>query len=386
MAKINVLHVIPTFKDSSITRIVEDIIEHLNPKAYNWVVAAPEDGDKKEPLEQLGAITYFYHVDETGESVGRLGAPKILSKIIDDNAIDIVHTHTPATTVLTWLGMRLSHKPVIYTKHLLTFPPDRKHGWLYTFVDRVSLYMANHLMPVSRTMGEIITEWPFIGEAKVTPIQNAIDYNYFNAPEERESCRREFGFGPEHVVFGYTGRIEPVKRLDLLLHAFATIYPKDKNARLLLAGVGGLMDELKALSAELGISDAVTWAGWRSDVPRLLAAMDVYVQSSANEGLSLSILEAMSAGKVVVATDVGGANEVIDPYKNGIIVPPEDLEKLSKAMQDILAVGDKRVEMGKSGQSLILNDFNVMRMTSSYEKLYHKYAPVSKKPQASAIS
>jgi glycosyltransferase involved in cell wall biosynthesis len=244
--------------------------------------------------------------------------------------------------------------------------------------------MADHLMPVSRTMGDIIAAWPFIRRERVTPVQNAIDFDYFNAPDEREACRAEFGFEPQHVVFGFTGRIEPVKRLDLMLRAFATIYPENENARLLLAGIGGQMDELKALAAELGVTDGVIWAGWRSDVPRLLAAMDVYVQSSANEGLSLSILEAMSAGKAVVATSVGGAHEVIDTGKNGIIVPPEQLEPLAKGMQTVFHDADKRAAMGQTGQTLVQRDFNVMRMTSEYDKLYRKYAPAAKQPQAMA--
>ncbi|NJL54240.1 glycosyltransferase family 4 protein [bacterium] len=375
----------PTFNDCSITRIVEDIIEHLDPETYRWFVVSPEDGETIASFTKLGAWVKNYKVNNGGQPVGVWAASRNLRRMVQEQGIDIVHAHTPATTVTTWLGMPFSSQPAtLYTKHLLTFPGDRKNGWLYTAVDRVSLYMADHLMPVSRTMGDIIAGWPLISRERVTPIQNAIDYTYFNAPDEREACRAEFGFKPEDVVFGFTGRIEPVKRLDLMLRAFATLYPENPNARLLLAGIGGQMDELKALAAELGVTDGVTWAGWRSDVPRLLAAMDVYVQSSANEGLSLSILEAMSAGKAVVATDVGGAHEIIEQQSNGIIVPPEELEPLARAMQDVFHNDAKRAAMGSAGQALVERDFNVQRMTSDYDQLYRKYAPVVQHPQAIA--
>ena len=159
-------------------------------------------------------------------------------------------------------------------------------------------------------MANQILALPWIRPGRVTVIPNAIQCEKFFMSELREKARQELGLDKQQIAIGFTGRIEQVKRLDLLLVAFAEVYKCQPHARLLLAGEGNLRPDLEQLSAQLGVSQVVNWIGFCRDIPRFLSALDIYVQPSINEGLSLSILEAMAAKKPVIATRVGGIEEV----------------------------------------------------------------------------
>ena len=374
MSRIKVLHVVPTFNDCSITRIVQNIIEHLGTEEYDWVVVGPEPAEMADVYEKLGAKAQLYSFDASvGHNRSKMDQAKALKGYITEQNSDIVHTHTPTTTILTWLatGLKPGFKRM-YTKHLLTNPGDRKWGWIYTLVDRISLYQTELLVPVSKTMSQLLLNYPGLNSKNMQPVQNAINHNYFYAPEEREACRAEFGLAPDQVLFGFAGRLEKMKRLDLMLEGFVDVHKKHPEARLLIAGVGSLEQELKDYATNLGVSEGVIWAGWRSDIPRLLAAFDVYVQSSVNEGLSLSLLEAMAATKVAVGTDVGGIHEIIEDHKTGIIIPPYDIKVLANAMNEMIENPDLRLQIGQTAREFVDKHFSVARMTSDYDRLYHQ--------------
>ena len=324
--------------------------------------------------EKLGTKAQLYSFDASvGHNRSKMDQAKALKGYITEHNSDIVHTHTPTTTILTWLatGLKPGFKRM-YTKHLLTNPGDRKWGWIYTLVDRISLYQTELLVPVSKTMSQLLLNYPGLNSKNMQPVQNAINHNYFYAPEEREACRAEFGLAPDQVLFGFAGRLEKMKRLDLMLEGFVDVHKKHPEARLLIAGVGSLEQELKDYATNLGVSEGVIWAGWRSDIPRLLAAFDVYVQSSVNEGLSLSLLEAMAATKVAVGTDVGGIHEIIEDHKTGIIIPPYDIKALANAMNEMIENPDLRLQIGQTAREFVDKHFSVARMTSDYDRLYHQ--------------
>jgi glycosyltransferase involved in cell wall biosynthesis len=229
--------------------------------------------------------------------------------------------------------------------------------------------LPDHIVTVSQTMCNQISNYPGIGH-KVTAIRNAISCDLFNVPEQRDSCRSELGLSPNALVIGYTGRIQKVKRIDLLLLAFASVLDQYPDARLILAGEGDLKPRLEMYATQLGISKAVIWAGFRKDIPRLLAAMDIYVQPSINEGLSLSILEAMAAQKAVVATRVGGASEVIENEKTGMLVDPGSASNLAAAILYLFKHFEIRSKLANTARELVLRDFNTSRMANEYQQLY----------------
>jgi glycosyltransferase involved in cell wall biosynthesis len=245
----------------------------------------------------------------------------------------------------------------------------------------MSLYMPDALIPVSKTMAGQILDMPFIGADKVIPVQNGVDTTWFAVPRERAGARAELGLGDDETVFVYTGRIDLMKRLDLLISAFKAVHDQYPQTRLLIVGKGELERELREQAAALGIAGQVVWAGFRRDVPRMLAAGDIYMQSSSNEGLSLSILEAMAAGKAIVSTDVGAAREVLEQDVTALIVPPLDLEALTEAMAALLASPERAQRLASKALEVVNAQFSKEAMADGYHKVYEFLASLPRSAQ-----
>lgn len=180
---------------------------------------------------------------------------------------------------------------------------------------------------------------------KITVIHNGIsDFQ----PDEgaRENIRREWGFGPEHVVIGVASRFDPVKGLEYLVGAFAGISAKYPAARLVLMGDGPARGALEAQASQRGIRERVVFTGMRTDVPRCLAALDIFALPSLAESHSIGLLEAMRAGLPIVATDVGGNTESVRDGQEGLIVRPADAAGLAEALARMLGDNALRARLG----------------------------------------
>jgi glycosyltransferase involved in cell wall biosynthesis len=258
------------------------------------------------------------------------------------------------------------------TRHLLATPQSRRLGIVYTAVDRASLFMSDLVVPVSKTMGEQICAIPGLDARKVEPIQNGVDTRRFFVPEARSAVREELGLAPEDTVLIFAGRLEVMKRVDILLSALASQLVEFPNTHLLIVGEGTLKSDLMAQAQLLGIAAHVRWLGFRRDVPQLLAASDIYVQSSNNEGLSLSILEAIAAGKTIVSTDVGAAREVLEHGVTGLIVSPDDAPAFAVALRTALADPQKAADLAQNARRVVNDQFSVEKMANSYGKAYQR--------------
>jgi len=368
---IRILHLMNDFADSSISRIVERIIRSLGCSRYVWHVASLSGPGYMEPiLKSLGAETVHFLPQQAQGPLTR----RALRNYLDEWQIDIVHSHTPRTILECYgstLGMK-SRPRHLATKHLLFTSQDRRWGFAYLLLDRLSLYLPDHIAAVSESIKDHVKTLPGRWNGNLTTVQNAIPCEQFYQPDARPASRLNLGLAPDHLVFGFTGRIEPVKSLDLLLTAFVNVLKVHPEARLLLAGEGSQRADLENQAKNLGIDQAVIWTGFRADIPNLLAAMDIYVQPSLNEGLSLSILEAMSAGKALIATDVGGARELLCDRNTGLLIQPGSVQALSDAMSELCANQQLRTQLGESARQYVLDTFNLQRMVSAYDQIYQK--------------
>lgn len=368
MTRIGVLQLMNGFEDSSISRIVEQLVQQLGQQEYDWHIGGLCGlGDMQEEFRRLG--TQVVDFSDRRDESGNLG--RRIKDYVVAYDVKIVHTHTPRTIVAAAMAFGARQQMIhLATKHLLYSVGDRRWGLIYTFLDRFTLYLPDHLVAVSEKMHRQILAYPRISTRRVTMIRNGIDCQAYCLPDQRDSCRSEFGLSSESQVIGYAGRIEKMKRLDLLLEAFSLVRARHPEAHLMIIGEGKLRPELEALATRLGISHAVIWTGFRQDMPRLLAAMDVYVQPSVNEGLSLSLLEAMAAGKPVIATDVGGASEVVVNGKTGVLIPWGSSAALPTAISDLLDNPNRQSTLAQAARRHVVREFGVQQTTDAYRNLY----------------
>ncbi len=169
------------------------------------------------------------------------------------------------------------------------------------------------------------------------------------------------------TAVGALARLDPIKGLDLLLRAAAPL----ESVELTVIGEGPARAELEALANELGLSDRVRFVPWADDARRRLAELDVFVLPSRNEGFPLSIVEAMLAGRPVIATDVGSVSEAVGE-ETGILVPPGDVARLQAAISELVADPARRRRLGEAGRRRALDRFTSAAMARAFETLYRE--------------
>ncbi|MDD5368281.1 MAG: glycosyltransferase family 4 protein [Anaerolineaceae bacterium] len=376
MNPVLVLHAMNNCADGSITRIVERIIGCLGNRDFEWHVGGVKGlGESSGAIRNQGVTV----IDFSSTPYQPQPSWQKIRRYVSDHRIQIIHSHTPRTIfevglALTMPGPRL-RTPVVHvaTKHLLTTPQDRSRGHWYTWVDRLTLYIPDCIVPVSNTMAREAMSLPGMWRKQVVPIPNGIPVEDYNHAWERESSRKELGIDPGAIAIGFTGRIAQVKRLDLLIEAFASLHHQYPNACLIIAGEGELSIPLQQLASRLGIPGAVRWTGFCKHIPRLLAALDIYVQPSVNEGLSLSILEAMAAGIPVIATRVGAAEEILQDGCSGILIEPGSASAIRQALLCLLQEPKERILLANAARQIVKDRFSLQLMTDSYRDLYASF-------------
>ncbi len=203
-------------------------------------------------------------------------------------------------------------------------------------------------------------------------IPSGVDTDLFRPrPEGRTAARARLGLTATHPVVGTVGRLETRKGTAVLLEAAARLVKKElPDLRVVVVGDGPLRDELRALAAQLGIGDRVLMLGDRSDVPDVLAALDVFVLPSRTEGMSNALLEAMAAALPVVATAVGGNPEVVSTETTGVLVPPDDMMSLADAILRLATSPTLAAQLGAAARRHVEERYGARAMVRRLETVY----------------
>jgi glycosyltransferase involved in cell wall biosynthesis len=235
--------------------------------------------------------------------------------------------------------------------------------FLSLFTDRV--------ITVSGRGMEDLLRYRIAKKEKVIQIPLGLELEKFlDCEKYRGEFRREFGFQAGTILIGIVARLVPIKGHIYFLEAAKKVLEKEPGARFLIIGDGELRKELEDYALKLGIADRVFWTGFRSDLPRIYADLDIAVLSSLNEGLPVAVIEAMASAKPVVAADVGGVGELVLNGETGIIVPPRDSDALAGGIVDILSNSDKIKEMGRKARERAYPKYSIKRLIGDIENLY----------------
>jgi len=251
----------------------------------------------------------------------------------------------------------------------------RKYQWLR----RALSPLIHRFVAVSRDLSQWLVTTVHIPETKVTQIYNGVDNQRFHPIGDTprlppQGMPAEFLAEPNCVVLGTVGRLAAVKDQQLLLVALHRLL-RDRPAlrarlRLLLVGDGPEHAALESLVAKLRLTSLVWLAGDRDDIPELLRTMDIFVLPSLGEGLSNTLLEAMSTGLPVIASAVGGNTELVSDRINGLLFQAGDANALAEAVASLVDHPCLRHAMGRAGESLIKQHFHWQRTVDSYLAVY----------------
>jgi glycosyltransferase involved in cell wall biosynthesis len=278
-------------------------------------------------------------------------------------APDVIHAHGGAWRPAAIAAMLFRSTPLIYTEH--GREPDTP-SWRTT-IERWIARRTERITAVS-TAAAVELRRSLRLRAAPDVIPNGVEPPIIR-DGAREELRREFGIASEDVLALTVGRLEKVKDHALLIQAFASIADEVPKVRLAIAGDGSLRAVLREQAARLGLQNRIWLLGYRTDVSDWLRAADLFVLSSAREGLPLSLLDAMSHRLPAVATAVGGIPEVLEGAQAGVLVPHGDADALGNAIARLARDSGLRAEMGSRAQQWVTN-FSRPKMIDAYCALY----------------
>lgn len=212
---------------------------------------------------------------------------------------------------------------------------------------------------------------------KLVMIYEGVDLREFN-PFQGSRVRRELKIGPDKVIVGSVARLSAGKGHFDLLEAASSVVKTNPNVFFLIVGDapppdGSMLEMFKKKAFELGLSRNIIFTGWRTDIPALLSAMDVYVQNSIQpEGLGIAALEAGAMTKPMIVTNAGGLRETIVEGVSGYIIPPEDTNSLISSINRLVNSSNLRNKMGREARKLVEKKFNIENLMREYEQKFLK--------------
>ena len=300
-----------------------------------------------------------------------LSVPKLARAIREYNP-DIVHSRNWGA-IEAVLAARLVGVPVVihsehgYEVNLMAKTPLRQRC-----LRRVVLSAADAVFAVSRELGDFHARQAGVRNQRLRVIYNGVDTQRFTPnPEARARTRAVLGFSSQDVVLGAVGRMVPIKDYVTLIKAAAVLAQKNRAFKLLLVGDGPELPCLLDLAKKLlgGPSDFIS-LGKCANIPELLCAMDVFVQTSLSEGMSNTILEAMAAGLPVIVTRVGGNPEIVEDGKSGWLFTPGDVQHLAQLVLELAADDRLRQGTGQAARQRVQYAFSDENMLANYRQLY----------------
>lgn len=320
---------------------------------FGWQSAvASGGGHRAEALRALGVPTFTVPVAQR-KAAGVLRATTATKAAIRSFQPEVVLAHNVSASLVARLAVLPRRLPLLTVFHGVAETD-------YTGAARILKHTSRTVVAVADVTADRLRA---AGVPDPVVIPNAV----FPQPErvDREAVRAVHGVAPDVPVALCPARLEPQKRHDVLLEAWAKL---DGEAVLWLAGDGSRRDTLRLRAAELGIEDRVRFLGNRCDVPDLLAAADVTVLTSDWEGMPIAVLESLAAGRPVIATDVDGVRQAL-AGGGGVTVPRRDPAATADALRSLLFNAHARTELGEAGRASVQREHDPRLLMRSYDEL-----------------
>ena len=359
-----VLFVNDSLAMGGIETMIRDFALGLDPQRYAAAVAVFRPGGQlAEELLRAGmSVTSLDKRD--GLDIGLVFR---LRRHIREVGATVVHSHNYSAwfyCALASAGLR--DVRLVHTEHSRVMPLARRR-WLERWLSRVTRAVVAVSGDVARSLVHDIG----VDRRRVGLIANGVNLTRFRPDDvARRAMRTALGIRDGAVVFGILARLVPVKSHKTLVEAFRQLRQRIPDAHLIIAGDGPCRAELERQIAEAGLDGHVHLLGEVHDGERVLNGLDVYVLSSVDEGMNLTLLEAMGTALPVIATAVGGNPEVVTSGETGLTVPALQPAAMAEAMETLARDRELRRAMGVRGRARVEEAFSQRRTLEDYMSLY----------------
>jgi L-malate glycosyltransferase len=357
-------------------KVLFDLAVSLRRRGHEVLSVCPDPGQLPARLAAEGIRTKIIHFHKTYD----LATAVRLARFIRKEKIEVLHSHSMLTNILSRTAGRLAGIPVSVSTEHLTMElarGGRGKGWwerfkalCYRRLDNSTSRFNGAVIAVSNAVREDLLEQGMDPHRAIV-IKNGIEIPPLD-PGLGSRVRAELGIAPDTPVIGTVGRLSPQKDYPTLLKAAAGIIAAVPRAIFLILGDGDLRVDLEKLAGELGIGERVRFLGYRENVMDAVAAFDIFALASLWEGLPLAVLEAMALARPVVATAVPGTVEALEDGETGFAVPLKVPSALAEKIIELVRDPEKSRKMGVSGRRRVEESFSRERMVDEHESLYRR--------------
>lgn len=289
---------------------------------------------------------------------------------------EIVHLHLFKARILGGIAARLTRVPIVVeTFHGTLFSEYYGPGIrrLLIQVERVLARWMVAIVAVSQAIGGELARLKVAQQDKIHVVPLGLDLQKFrDQSKARGLLRQELGLASGVPVVGTVARLVPIKGLKFLVEAAANVTQAVPGVHFIIVGDGSERSQLQQQVEDHGLNGKVRFLGWRSDLAHIYPDFDVVVLSSLNEGTPVSLLEAMAAGRPVVATSVGGVPDLVLNGHTGVLVPPRDAGALAEAITALLKDPELRQRLGEMAQAAVVPAFSIDRLVGDMEAFYRR--------------
>ena len=298
-----------------------------------------------------------------------------LVRIIQKEKPDIVHTHTSKAGILGRLAAKITKVPyIVHTPHGHVFCGHFGPllSRIFIWIEKLFSFFTDRMITLTEGEKKDYIKLCQCPAEKLFKIHSGVDIEKFKQrPVSAVEKKRSLGLAQNGLVVGFIGWLLPIKGPMHLLKAMEDVLRDYNDTVLVFTGKGDLDVDLRTAALKTTANGRVNFLGWRNDIDEIMPIFDIFVLPSLNEGMGRVLVEAMAAGKPVVASNVGGIPDLVQNDINGLLVPPGDEKALSASIKQLINDPEKAKLMGQRGKELC-NQFSVKSMVEKIDTLYGK--------------
>ncbi len=365
MHKIKILHIIKSLGRGGAEMLLPETLKlHDSTKfEFHTIYFLPWKNQMVEPIENAGGkVTCF----PASNNIKLLQQYSGVIEYCEKHEIDLIHCHLPWSGFLGRIIHFKTKLPVVYTEHNI----QERYHFATKLLNKFSFNFQNLALGVSEDVTRSIRE----NIRPAIPVQtllNGVNTKNFQRDEEKGNIVREkYGIPKNAVVIGNIAVFREQKCIPDWLRAFHEISEKHPDVYGILVGAGPMEEEIKAIIKELKLTERVMLTGLQTDTVSHFSAMDIFMMSSAFEGLPIALLEAMSMECAIVSTKAGGVVEVVTESENGLLCEVGDIKCLAEKAMQLIEDKIRRENLQIEARSRIESKFSLEAMVQNLQNIY----------------
>lgn len=379
MRKIKILHIITRLCAGGAREVILKIVASLDKERFDvTLISGPEDmpaGDGEIPNVRMIVIPQLVrNINPLKDLIALLRLYFFMRR----EKFDIVHTHTSKAGIIGRTAALLSNVPIIFhMPHGSIFHPvyyGKFRLFIFSRIEKIAaLYTDKIIVGSDNERDDFVNNGIGAGDKYIKIPYYFIGDRFNDIRVDGQAKRKELNVPEGALLLVNIARLVPEKGHLFCLDAFKQVLVEAHDAVLLIVGEGRLKGDIEKKITELGLQGNVMLTGFREDVPEILSAADISLHTSLWEGTPLTIAEAMSLGKAVIATAVGGIPEMISDGVNGILVPPQDTDELAKWIIRLSKDRELLADLGREAKEYAIIKFNPKHVIEEINNLYDAF-------------